>query len=236
MEINLWIAFVFMFSLGGFGVWYLSKSGTPSVKYAMRGKYLVYLLLSSIMFLVSMYSSFFYLLCLVISLMGLYEIYTLALPKNIKLFSITFFLPLSLFFVYFTYISDPYDASLLLLLVLGLDGFSQIFGNAFGKNAIAKNISPNKTWEGFLGGYFCVMAGYLFIRQLDVDMVGILMIGILIASALSGDLLASYLKRRSGVKDFNGFIPFHGGVLDRFDSLIVASAIAAPFYMTGIKL
>lgn len=236
MEVKLWVTFVFMFSLGGFGVWYLSKNATPNVKYAKRGKYLVYLLLSSIMFLVSMYSSFFYLLCLVISLLGLYEIYTLALPKDIKLFSIILFLTLSLFFIYFTCISNPYDASLLLLLVLGLDGFSQIFGNAFGKNSIAKNISPNKTWEGFLGGYICVMIGYLFVRQLDVDMVGILIIGILVFSALSGDLLASYLKRRSGVKDFNGLIPFHGGVLDRFDSLIVASAIAAPFYMLGIKI
>jgi phosphatidate cytidylyltransferase len=236
MEERLWITFVFLFSLGGIGVWYLSKRCIKGIKYQMRGKYLVYLLVSLLMFLISIYSSTYSLVCLIICLLGLIEIYTLALPKRTKFISITAFLPLSLFFIYFSHFSALYDATLLLCLVLALDGFGQIIGKAFGKSSIAKNISPNKTWEGFFGGYFCVLLGYLFLKQTETNIVGMFMITILTVAALSGDLLASYLKRKAGVKDFNGLIPFHGGVLDRFDSLIMASAIAGPFYMMGFKI
>ncbi|WP_158589048.1 phosphatidate cytidylyltransferase [Alginatibacterium sediminis] len=236
MEEKLWLRFIFLFALGGVGVWFLSKDGTKEVKLTMRGKYSVYLLMSLVMFIASIYSDLYFLICLFICLVGLIEILALDLTNSMKISSISFFMILSCFFVYFGYISATYDATIVLCLVLALDGFSELFGKAFGKNAIAENISPNKSWEGFLGGYFSVMIGYLFLRQMDVNILGVLMITTIAIAALAGDLLASYLKRKSSVKDFSEFIPFHGGFLDRFDSLIVASAIAAPFYMMGVKI
>lgn len=236
MEFKLWATFLFLFFLGGFGIWFLTKSSEKSKKIGIRGKFVVYFFISLIMFLSSVYSSYYYFLCFLISLVGLSEVCSLPSLKPLRFFYILCYVFLSILFVYFSYESFIYDASLLLLVVLGVDGFSQIFGNAFGKNKISKSISPNKTWEGFLGAYISVLVVYLAIRQGDVSLSSFFLITIFVFAALAGDLMASYLKRKAGVKDFGGIIPFHGGVLDRFDSLILVYAVAVPFYMVGIKI
>ena len=236
MILKLWLSFIFLFLLGGLGVWFLTKNKNINYKKDTLGKYWVYLLLSVIMFMTSMYSSYYYIICVIISVIGLFEIYSLSLPRTTKYLSIALYIPLALSFLCFSYISNPIQASLLLCLVLAFDGFSQIFGNAIGKNPIAKSISPNKTWEGFSGGALCVILGYLFLTEFNINISRLMMIILLVSAALTGDLMASYLKRKSNIKDFNNLIPFHGGVLDRFDSLILSSAIATPFYLIGITI
>ena len=112
--------------------------------------------------------------------------------------------------------------SKLFLCVLSFDAFSQFFGQIFGRHPLSRTISPNKTIEGCAGGLLvCVLTSFYTF--------GSLWNGLYMAvSALSGDLLASFVKRRSGVKDFSRLLPGQGGVLDRFDSYILTSVCYLP--------
>ena len=106
------------------------------------------------------------------------------------------------------------------------DTFAYAFGRWLGKRKFAPRISPKKTWAGFIfsfpGGLLAAIAAYFFLdRQLGLP--------ILIAASLAatlfgqiGDLVESAIKRDCGVKDSSNLIPGHGGVLDRFDSLLFA--------------
>lgn len=105
-------------------------------------------------------------------------------------------------------------------------------GRLVGGPKLAPRISPNKTWSGFFGGLgLASVGGFFLLTGLD------LMTGpyALFASAglslvaQAGDLLESWIKRRFGVKDTGKLIPGHGGLLDRADSLIMASLVTALF-------
>ncbi|AYO23885.1 phosphatidate cytidylyltransferase [Vibrio owensii] len=103
-----------------------------------------------------------------------------------------------------------------------------VWGKAFGKHKIVPKVSPNKTWQGFLGGalttiivsYF--MAPYLTPLTASQGLVA----GIIIAfSGFIGDLVISSVKRDLKIKDTSLFIPGHGGILDRIDSLMFTAPL-----------
>ena len=106
-------------------------------------------------------------------------------------------------------------------------------GRAFGKRKLAPNISPNKTVEGLLGGLLgaCIgVAIYCIVLQkffhFEVNYWYVPVYGILGSlGAVFGDLCFSVVKRQTGIKDYGNLIPGHGGVLDRFDSMIVAAPV-----------
>ena len=106
-------------------------------------------------------------------------------------------------------------------------------GLAFGKHKLAPNISPKKTIEGFFGGIFLTVLGVLLycfvierLFQLKVSYMNGLVFGILGSlSAVFGDLCFSAIKRQAGVKDYGNIIPGHGGVLDRFDSVVIVATL-----------
>ena len=106
------------------------------------------------------------------------------------------------------------------------DTFAFLIGSNFGKTYIVKKISPNKTLEGIIGGifaslFFGLIVGYVF------DMFFIVLIFITASIfAFFGDLLVSYFKRQSGIKDTGNVLPGHGGVLDRIDSHLLATPIS----------
>jgi phosphatidate cytidylyltransferase len=113
------------------------------------------------------------------------------------------------------------------------DTFAYFTGVKFGKRKIIPEVSPKKTVEGFIGGAVgCSLSILLFgiyMNQtgvLDVHTIHFLMIGIICGVlAQIGDWSASAIKRYTGVKDFGTIMPGHGGVLDRFDSILMI----APF-------
>lgn len=106
------------------------------------------------------------------------------------------------------------------------DTMAYIVGSFVGKTPFSK-ISPKKTWEGTAGGaVLCVLAvtlgGYYIFKITDfVSLVAIATIAAVIGTA--GDLLESKLKRMAGIKDSGQIMPGHGGFLDRFDSLLLAT-------------
>lgn len=112
-----------------------------------------------------------------------------------------------------------------LLAVILFDSFSQLFGQIFGNRRILPRISPNKTVEGFIGGWTVVLVTALLEHRQGVGLSSSLMLELLYASGLAilaftGDTLASVVKRRLGIKDYSNWIPSHGGVNDRMDSLV----------------
>lgn len=116
---------------------------------------------------------------------------------------------------------------LLLICTWASDTFAYFAGRAWGKRRIVPKISPNKTLEGFVGGFIgCVGTGlvyaYLWGLPLEVGLTTGLLVGIF---APLGDLFESKIKRTCGVKDSGVLLPGHGGVLDRFDSLLFAAPI-----------
>jgi phosphatidate cytidylyltransferase len=128
------------------------------------------------------------------------------------------------------------NGSWLFLLVLPIvwiaDGGAYLVGRKLGKHKFAPKISPNKTWEGYVGGIlFGTLGGGLLTSlwgmqvPLFSPLFGML-IG-LILSVLSplGDLGESMIKRQFGVKDSSKLLPGHGGILDRIDSWLWASFI-----------
>ncbi len=116
---------------------------------------------------------------------------------------------------------------IIFILVFCFDSGSYIAGKLFGKNKIAPKISPGKTWEGFIGGFFSVLFGtnliFLFLKLplFDLDLLILFSFSISLFAFL-GDLFESYLKRRAGIKDTGNLMPGHGGLLDRFDSILFA--------------
>jgi phosphatidate cytidylyltransferase len=113
------------------------------------------------------------------------------------------------------------------VVVLTFDGFSQITGQLLGRHHLAPRVSPGKTIEGLAGGL--VMAGVTAVplaTWVGIGRVRALGLALVVAvAALAGDLAASYVKRVCHLKDYATWIPGHGGVLDRFDSFILAGGV-----------
>ena len=113
----------------------------------------------------------------------------------------------------------------LLLITTLTDTFAYITGRLVGSHKLCPRISPKKTIEGLIGGVlmgtFASSAFYLTIINSNISLVLLIMItAILCLVGQLGDLVFSSIKRGYDVKDFSKFIPGHGGILDRFDSLI----------------
>ena len=117
----------------------------------------------------------------------------------------------------------------------GSDTFAYFGGRAFGKHKLAPEISPKKTVEGAISGvignviFFLIYAFVIDHYFHPIRYMGFVVLGILLAAiGQFGDLFASCIKRHYGVKDYGTLFPGHGGVLDRFDSVM---AIADVFYL-----
>jgi len=129
-----------------------------------------------------------------------------------------------------TFVEKFISAYLVFLLVILntaiFDTFAYIVGSNFGRTKIAKEISPNKTYEGLVAGIISsVIYGYLVCIFLNIDLLIIPCFVMGCLFAFLGDLLISYFKRRSGIKDTGSLLPGHGGVLDRLDSHLLATPL-----------
>ena len=110
------------------------------------------------------------------------------------------------------------------LISIMTDTFAHSIGTLFGKNKI-NEISPNKSWEGCLGGTFfgtlISVLFYLFFINQDVDIFLLIFVTIFLSIiGQLGDLFFSLVKRNYNIKDYSNIMPGHGGILDRFDSII----------------
>lgn len=108
------------------------------------------------------------------------------------------------------------------------DSMAYVGGRLFGRTPMAPVLSPKKTWEGLVtGAVFTTGIGYLMLRLvLETSMTLSILLPVTVAIAAPiGDLIGSYFKRQSGVKDSGVFLPGHGGFLDRLDSFLLSSIV-----------
>lgn len=132
---------------------------------------------------------------------------------------------------------------LLLLFLTELNDITQAWwGRLFGRHKMTPRLSPGKTWEGLAGGFASTMVATVVVapvltsygREIEPSWLLPCVLGFAVSlSGILGDLSASWLKRRAGVKDAGRSLPGHGGFLDRFDSL---NLTAPTYYLLSCAL
>lgn len=130
---------------------------------------------------------------------------------------------------------DPYILMGVIILIWSNDTFAYLGGSLFGKRKMIERISPGKTWEGTLFGVLMTFVlGFVIGNYfMHTNVLFWMILGILVpVLATIGDLVESMLKRQAGIKDTGNIMPGHGGILDRFDSLIFVT----PFVFVILKL
>ncbi len=138
---------------------------------------------------------------------------------------------------FMVWLRDVYSPKMLLLVFILLwanDTFAYLTGRLLGKHKLFKRISPGKTIEGSIGGLVFTLAGVtVFSHFVDwLPMKAAIGMGLIaVVFGTLGDLCESMLKRQAGVKDSGRLIPGHGGILDRFDSVLFAIPFISIFLL-----
>ena len=175
----------------------------------------------------SFYLIFFIIICFLVST---YEWNKMVKKIKLKLLG-TFFLIFS--FYTFYEISISHIEIFVLLVCVSTDIGGYVFGKLFKGPKLIK-ISPNKTYSGMIGGYFLSLISLSFFMNwinyaVDVEW---FIVTILISTASQiGDIIISYFKRLSKIKDTGKLIPGHGGILDRIDGMLFAFPFYFIFYL-----
>ena len=139
------------------------------------------------------------------------------------------------FFFYHMYLlNDSIYIWIVFLSAFATDTFAYFSGMFFGKHKLYPSVSPKKTIEGSVGGIIgCVITITLFSLYFKLDNIFGLVILSIVLSVMSqiGDLTASKIKRTAEIKDYGDLMPGHGGILDRFDSILFTTPIVY-YYIT----
>ena len=132
--------------------------------------------------------------------------------------------------------NGPFVVALLMLLIAAADTGAYFSGKQFGRHRLSPLISPNKTWEGVYGGAaLALLAGWLWatLTPLQLELPALLVISVITTLvSIGGDLYISMHKRTVKLDDSGSLFPGHGGVLDRYDSLLAG----APFFALAYGL
>jgi phosphatidate cytidylyltransferase len=136
--------------------------------------------------------------------------------------------------------AGPISLLAIMAVVWLADIAAYFFGRTFGKRKLAPSISPGKTWEGAIGGGVAVVVyGFMLAPQLPGKLSAnygllLLVLIVLVAISIIGDLFESLLKRQAGLKDSSNVLPGHGGVLDRIDSLTSTLPLVALTWLSMV--
>jgi phosphatidate cytidylyltransferase len=131
-----------------------------------------------------------------------------------------------------------YDPTLIMAffaLIWASDTGAYLVGSAFGKHRLFERISPKKSWEGFFGGLLLAVGiaiGIFFVFNTQLNLLQ--WIGFALTTVIFGtfgDLVESMIKRSLAIKDSGNIIPGHGGMLDRFDSSLLAAPAIVIYYL-----
>lgn len=130
----------------------------------------------------------------------------------------------------------------LLIAIWLCDTAAYMIGSAIGKHKLFPKVSPKKTWEGAISGFFAAILGFVLCTQIPIliknfPIQNAIVIGVIIGTiGQIGDLVESKIKRDIGIKDSSDLLPGHGGVLDRFDSImfVVPSIFIYLFIITNL--
>ncbi|MDK2917425.1 MAG: phosphatidate cytidylyltransferase [Candidatus Petromonas sp.] len=129
---------------------------------------------------------------------------------------------------------DTYIIWFVFIIAWATDTFAYFSGYFFGRRKLFPEVSPKKTVEGSIGGMIgsiliCIIFSYLLKPDFIIHSIFLGFIGSILSQI--GDLIASKIKRHVGIKDYGNLIPGHGGILDRFDSILLTSPFVY-YYVT----
>jgi len=239
----IYIIILSYFVLGGFGFYLINRKKDAKTARKSYTKFGVYFIVINILFFsITVNSNMFRYLTILIAITGLAELITLFWKdgyRNITFFGVSILIYTGLasgFFLFSGFAKELILFSFLLISIF--DSFSQISGQLFGKKKILPDISPNKTFGGLVGGAVIALASAFLLKSLypGSTIMALLTAAGLVVFAFTGDVLASFYKRKYKVKDYSNLIPGHGGFLDRFDSLIAGGAwITFSIYILGFQ-
>ncbi len=232
------------FLLGGLGLYFASRKQSAQVCRARLVKFITYFcIVSSVLFAALAGRWVFSAIVAAIAAVGAWELSRVLMAasgdRRWKAVAMAFgYLLVAAGAVAFAWFFVAETAIFIFLVVCTFDGFSQVTGQLIGRHLLAPAISPGKTIEGSLGGLlFAIVIAILLRPLLGSAMLPTVVSACFIATAaLAGDLLASLIKRRSGIKDFSNLLPGHGGILDRFDSFLFAAAMCMVLTIIGQSL
>jgi phosphatidate cytidylyltransferase len=126
-----------------------------------------------------------------------------------------------------------------LIVAVASDTGAYASGLMFGKHPMAPRISPKKTWEGFAGAVVAAIVAGILLALFMLHLpwwCGVIFGAVILATATCGDLAESMIKRDLGIKDMSSWLPGHGGVLDRLDSILLSAPAALALYYLMIPL
>lgn len=238
---TLYLIILAYFLLGALAFFLINRKKPGKEKRSAWRKYLTYVVVIHLVFF-SIISEpwFFPWLAWLIAIAGLIEIWVVRMrsrqaPRLFFRLFLIIYLALAAGLIYFSGINR--EVVLFVFLICSVfDAFSQISGQLFGHTPLVPRISPQKTLEGLLGGAFVTLLSALLLRELSgtTPLQSILLGSGILIFAFLGDLWFSWFKRKHRVKDYNRLLPGHGGILDRFDSLIAGAAFLALIRLAGI--
>tara|TARA_Y100000996_G_C22430883_1_gene605610 strand:- start:65 stop:712 length:648 start_codon:yes stop_codon:yes gene_type:complete len=193
-----------------------------------------------VLFLIIKGSYFFSFLLLISLFIALYEWHFLSKNKFYHFFGFIF-LFFSFFCMYRIRIDNDnsYDYFIIILLICILtDIGGYIFGKIF-KGPKLTSYSPKKTISGLVGSYLlaiCLIPFLLYFEVIDQNQIKLIIIFVILISSISqiGDIVISFFKRKSNIKDTGKILPGHGGLLDRIDGMIFAFPFAYLMSLTNL--
>ncbi len=230
------------FIIGGAGIWEFYRSFETS---GIKPSYFVAFLSLITLYLINLFCpgdpSFYMLWFFGAALMSLLYLFKI---KERQLADAMVTLTGIFYVIYFSYhvalVAQIPDYGILVWLIFltafGTDIMAYFTGYAFGKHKLCPDISPKKTIEGSIGGTLgsilhCGVFGYFVVPELLIHCLFIGLLGGIVSQL--GDLTASIFKRKLNIKDYGNLIPGHGGILDRFDSVLFTAPIIY-YYITII--
>jgi phosphatidate cytidylyltransferase len=220
------------FLVGGFGLYIASRRQPAAIRRARLVKFVTYFCIVTLVLLCALAGRWIMAsLMFLIAVLGALELFR-ALSESAgegrwRSGAIAaMYLAIAAAAVAFAWWAPPRTIIFVYLIVCAFDGFSQVAGQLMGRHPLAPRVSPGNTIEGSIGGLAAAGVFAISLRSLaGISLeTSIAFCLVVVGSALSGDLLASSIKRRSHIKDFGNLLPGHGGVLDRFDSFLFSAA------------
>ncbi len=229
---RVWVILWSMFLVGGVGLALASRKVEPAVRRARLTKFVTYFCIVNLVLLGAFAGrAVFCVMMLMVAVLGARELGAV-LPaasggqRSVACGMSAAYLLIATGAVVFAWRARPAVAAVVYLVVCTFDGFSQVSGQLLGTHKLTPKLSPGKMIEGRVGGLVFAV-GMAFLLRPVVGWSSLRCLGIacyIAATALIGDLLASYVKRKSGVKDYGKLLPGHGGIGDRFDSFLFVGA------------
>ena len=186
----------------------------------------------------SFFFNFFLIICLTVTL---YEWHMMSKKKKYYLFGILFLI-LSFYTAYFFREDSLWTFIFIIIICISTDIGGYISGKLFKGPKLTK-ISPNKTYSGVIGGYlFSIISINIFLnysyllnlKKIEFDILIFILVMLISSFSQIGDIIISYFKRLSRIKDTGKIIPGHGAILDRVDGMIFAFPFSYLIYLIEI--